>query len=428
MKNHEGAWKAWQKISFRVSFLFLSLTSFLTWDIIIYFISAASDKDRFDVTILYKPLSMVFYWLDKHIYHTGYDPAIHASFPSANHFGVVFFLTIFFLAVIASIGWSLLDKRRSNYNKLFYWFSVYLRYTLAIIITSYGIEKLIPCQMPFPGIIQIIKPYGEQTRMEVLWNFIGASPGYEIFTGGCEVTAGLLLLPRRTALLGSLFVLTILVNVVALNLFYNVGAIFFTAQWLLYTLFLIAPNLKHLFIFLFTDAPVSVYKKAFIFQTKWKKFMLAAVMVVVPLLFILLNVSGDIKNFNDIKSDAGKEKIYDVTTFVAGDTLPPLTSDTLRWKRVMFSYGYYGNYAIIYKMNDRQYWYQFDIDSNKKTLTLYDNPGKETWKIFHCNYFSKNQLELKGKWNGKNIQVSMKLFPADSIYNLYHEKIKLIHD
>jgi hypothetical protein len=428
MKNQEASWKAWQKISFRFAFLFLGLTSFLTWDIIIYFVSASSDKNRFDAARLYKPLSGFFYWLDKYIYHTGYDPAIHASFPSANHFGVIFFLTIFFLAVTTAIGWGILDKRRSNYNKLFYWFNVYLRYTLAIIITSYGIEKLIPSQMPFPSIIQITKPYGEQTRMEVLWNFMGASPGYQIFAGACEAIAGLLLLSRRTALLGALFIFTILVNVVALNLFYNVGAIFFTAQFLLYAFFLIVPDLKNLFLFLLKYSPAQVYKKDFVFKTKWKKIMLGAILVFVPLLFILLNTSGDIKNFKDVKNDAQKEKIYDVTSFIAGDTLPPLTTDTLRWKRIMFSYVYFGNIAIVYGMNNQQYWYQFDIDSSRKTLTLYDNPNKETWKIFSYAYPSKNRFELNGKWNGKNIQVSMKLFPADSIYNLYHEKIKLIHD
>ncbi len=428
MENDEASWKAWKKISFRFCFLFLGLTTFWAWDLIIYFVSATSDLNRFDLTKLFKPLSGSFYWLDKHIYHTGYNPAIHASFPGPTHFGLVFLITLFLVVIIATICWSFIDKKTNNYNKLFYWFSVYLRYILAIVITSYGIEKLIPSQMPFPAIIQMTKQVGEQTRMEVLWNFVGASPGYEIFSGTCEVIAGLLLLSRRTAFLGLLFLFTILVNVVALNLFYNVPAISFTIQLLIYTLFLLAADLKNLSVFLFRKASAQVFSKRFVFQAKWKQFLLTATLVFVPLFFIVLNISGDIKNFEDVHNDAQKEKVYDVTRFIAGDTLPPLTTDTLRWKRITFSYVYYGNVAIIYGMNDQQNWYQFDIDSNKKTLTLYDNPNKETWKIFHYNSPSKDRLELKGKWNGKDVQVSMKLFPADSLYNLYHEKIKLMYD
>ena len=59
-------------------------------------------------------------------------------------------------------------------------------------------------------------------RFSLLWCFMGASPGYAIFTGVCEFAGAFLLLFRRTRVFGSLFLATVLINVVLLNVFYNV--------------------------------------------------------------------------------------------------------------------------------------------------------------------------------------------------------------
>lgn len=57
--------------------------------------------------------------------------------------------------------------------------------------------------------------------MGLLWNFIGASAAYTIFTGVAEVLGGLLLVARRTALLGALVCIGVMSNVVLLNFSYD---------------------------------------------------------------------------------------------------------------------------------------------------------------------------------------------------------------
>ena len=42
-------------------------------------------------------------------------------------------------------------------------------------------------------------------------------------------------------------------------------------------------------------------------------------------------------------------------------------------------------------------------------------------------YPEKDQLQLVGKWKGKDIQVTMRSFPVDSI-RLNKEKIRLVQD
>ena len=53
--------------------------------------------------------------------------------------------------------------------------------------------------MAWPNVAGMLTPLGEQSRLRVLWNFMGISPGYMMLTGGAEIAAGLLLLSRKNA-------------------------------------------------------------------------------------------------------------------------------------------------------------------------------------------------------------------------------------
>ena len=131
------SWNLGQKLAFRFCFLFLGITSLLCWDFNIIF-ALLSFSVNYDPTIEYKPFAGVFHWLDQHLFHTGYDPKLHPSFPQDNHFGAVYYLAIFLLAIIGAIVWSLLDRKRPSYSRLLHWFNLYLRYTLGLTLIGYG--------------------------------------------------------------------------------------------------------------------------------------------------------------------------------------------------------------------------------------------------------------------------------------------------
>lgn len=423
--HHDGEtpWKAWQKIVFRFCFWFLGLTTIMPWQMAILFSYITINKNGFDIEAIYKPFATPFHWLDQHIFHTGYNPKVHSSFPQDNHYGTVFYLTIILISVIATITWSIIDRKKSNYNRLYFWFCLYLRYTLAVTIIGYGLDKFIPVQMAWPNAAAMMATYGHLSRFDVLWRFMGVSPGYMILTGSCEIIAGLLLLYRRTIVLGYLFLLGIMVNVVALNWFYNVPVKMFSAQLMVYDLFLLAPYCKELIQFFFMGDVKKTTIKHFTFKTRWKKHSITGTLVLIPLLSIVLVAIDDWRRYDQYETDSKNAKMYNVVIFVAKDTLPPLPTDTVRWKRLFMQ----GKEAIICNMKDADDYYEYDIDSIKKTITLHDNPNKKTWKVFHYTYPAKDQFQLTGKWKGKDINVLMKSNPIDSI-PLNKEKIKLIQD
>jgi len=426
MTTHHTPWKPAQKFGFRFVFLFFSIISLLCLHLVIWISFFAFGKDGYDLNKLFKPLTGPIHWLDRYIFHLGYDPAIHSNYPGDGRFGSAFYLTAILVSMLVAVIWSILDKKRLNYDRLFYWFCLYLRFVLGITVITYGIDKVIPVQMSHPSLPMLTEPFGNTSRFNVLWGFMGMSPGYMIFTGAFELIGGLMLFFRRTTVAGCILLIFILANVVALNWFYNVGVKMFSMQLLVFALFLLAPYLKTLLQFLFNNGSTALYSpKQFALQTNWKKGLLIAVLLLFPAVIILLNGVADYKRYNEVTVNERIQKAYDVTTFVAKDTLPPLTTDTVRWKRVLLFI--YHDYFVVYNMQDKSKWYKFKADSVNNTFTLQNGPDKKKWKVFHYTYPAKNQLQLAGKWKGKDISVSLKLSPVDSI-PLNKEKVEFFQE
>ena len=425
----ENAWKNWQRISFRFFFLLLGSSTLICWEAIIgiAFFDFNKKYQQFFESVngpFLKPL----HWLDKMIFHTGYVPDAHEIFPGDNHFGIVVYLTFMLCALLGTVIWSILDKKRRSYEKLFFWFNLYLRYILAMVFFIYGIDKLIPVQMTYPGPYELLTPLGHQNRFYVLWNFIGVSPGFSMFAGASEIVGSLMLLGRRTMVFGAMLTCAVLSNVVAFNWFYNVPVKLFSAQLLIYGMYLLVPYAPALWSFFFRAQPAVLETRKFALQTPWKKTALAVKLVLVPLVILLLTTISVNKRYRQWREDRLTDRIYEVTSFVAKDTLPPLLTDTLRWKKFAFdcSIGYKPG-AIIYSMRDEPDAYQCDVDSIRKTFTLHDNPDKSTWHEFRYEYPSRDQLVLKGKWKGRDVIIRMKETFLDSL-PLNKEKISLLND
>jgi hypothetical protein len=333
------------------------------------------------------------------------------------------------IALIGAIIWNILDRKRQNYNRLRFWFSVYLRYMLAITLFTYGLDKLIPVQMIFPNIENLLRPMGTSNRFLTLWNFMGVSPGYQMVTGATEIISSLLLFNRRTTALGCIVALVVLINVVSLNIFYNVVVKLFSMQLLLYTLFLFYPYSRRLLRLFFTGQPISLATKHYQFQAPRKKYALTAVLIGEPLLLLTIGGSGITQRYHRNATNARLQKYYEVATFVAKDTLPRLLTDTLRWKRLLISYSAYTPtpYAVVWSMQDDEDYYYFEIDSAKKTFTLKDPSDSLRRHIFTFSNPAKTQLLLTGKWKEKDVEILMNDIPIDSMW-LVKEQIRMIRD
>jgi hypothetical protein len=411
----------WHKIAFRFLFLFLGIFA------ITYGIAPILFTLKFGYSSIEKmfgTLSKPLHWLDKHIYHIGYDPAKHDNIPGDDYCGLVYFLTLFILSWVVCAIWSWVDRKRNDYDRLYYWFRVYLRYTIAIIMFWYGIMKLIPVQMGYPDAEDLLKTIGEQSREDIVWNFMGVSPVYQMFTGSCEVIASLLLLFRRTYLFGSLFMCGILSNVVMINIWYNIQVKIYSSLLLVCVLFLLAPYFPRFVQLFFYQRAVMLNEKYYTIQNRLARWIFQSL---VGLFICYLFISMTIGNYKFHKRSVApneRGKIYEVVSFVAGDTLAPLLTDTLRWRRLVLNDE---EDAVVYNMKEIKGHYVYAVDSAKKTFTFHNNPDSVTWNIFHYSYPEKETLLLSGKWKNKEVSILMKEKPLDSMV-LNKERIMLVRE
>ena len=413
-----NSWRFYEKVLFRFFSIFLGLSTIFCWNLILSFIFEVKDY-----TSQYHFLIRPFHWLDQHIFHTGYDPSKHESFPQDNHFALVFYLTFLLIAFAGTICWSLMDRKKSGYDKINYWFRLYLRYTLSLIMIFYGIDKLIPIQMRYPSAVSLLTPLGENVRFNVLWDFMGLSPGYMIITGACEIMSGLLMINIRTTVLGYLLSIVVLVNVVSFNIFYNVPVKMFSTQLLLYALFLLIPHVRSLATYFLLGKTAQLNEIRYTPGPRWKYYSLMFILILVPLSIFLFFGRHDYNRYKKNQSDDRQQKIYEVSEFIAKDTLPPLLTDTLRWKRFILA----RQEAVIFKMNDAKDYYEFTVDSVRKTLTLHDNPDTLSWIVFQYDFPAQDRFSLSGKWKGQPVQIFMKSVSMDSMI-IQKEKILWVND
>ncbi|UZR95699.1 hypothetical protein [Chondrinema litorale] len=99
-------------------------------------------------------------------------------------------------------------------------------------LLAYGYAKLVQGQFVFEGEM-LERPVGELSGFELTWVFFGHSVYYAYIIGITQIIGAILLFPRKTRLLGVFILIPILVNIVLVDVFYQiphgatVNAIFF---------------------------------------------------------------------------------------------------------------------------------------------------------------------------------------------------------
>jgi len=241
------------------------------------------------------------------------------------------------LAVLGTIVWSILDRRRREYSRAFVWLTAFVRFTLAITMFGYGFAKIIPTQMPAPGPDRWIEPLGEVSPMGLLWTFMGYSYVYQVFTGLGETIGGLLLCFRRTTTAGALLLIAVLSNVVLLNYTFDVPVKLYSTNLLLMAVFLLVPDIKRVAQVL-VPAPREL-------EPMFTNRLARRIVIGLVCLQLGIAVAGNVARsvtFYGQSSPTGPMPalfgVYDVVEFRRnGVAVPPLSTDPTRWSRVAFA-------------------------------------------------------------------------------------------
>ncbi len=358
MEYTENYWPSWQKVPYRYAVVFFGLI----------LLSAIGGIIGLDA-LVWEPLVK---FMADHVFEVG--PISNTPTGSGDKlYDWCWYGTILIITGISGTIFNLLDHKRSNYLKLHAWLAFLLSFYLAFMLLSYGIIKLYGSQFTEPNLLRLHETYGHSSPMRLMWTFMGASKGYTVFAGVCETIPGILLLFRRTRTLGALVSFAVMVNVFALNVFYDVPVKLFSFQLVLISGFLVLPELGRLikFFLLNESTPPSQQKP---FSSNKKVYWgIKAVQLLLICAFVV-SMHGSIQQGEQTYGRSRVKPplygIYEVTSFVRnGDTIPALTSLPERWQKMIIDYPDYTN--LIYT-NGKRKTISSSIDTTAQTITIQD--------------------------------------------------------
>src|SRR5581483_12004453 len=188
---------------------------------------------------------VVAVWAGAHVLHLSKPITIFENGSGDTTYNWVLVFCFLVIATAATVVWSILDRKRQSYDRLYRWSRLYLRLWLGGIMCSYGAAKVIQSQFPAPLLSTLIVPYGQHSPMGLLWTFMGASKPYNVFAGSAEMLAGILLLVPRSTTFGAVVCAAVMSNVFMLNMSYDVPVKLFSFHLLVAALILAGPDLAN---------------------------------------------------------------------------------------------------------------------------------------------------------------------------------------
>ncbi len=376
-------------------------------------------------------------WVAANLLHLGYPITVFTSAGSDTTYDYVKIFCFAFIAAIATVVWSVLDRKRAEYGKLDQWLRLYVRFTLAAAMFLYGADKIIPAQMPPPDLVNLMQPFGEITSFRLVWSFIGTSHAYETFCGLVETLGGVLLLIPGTTMLGALVSLGAMTQVFLLNMCYGVPVKSWAAHLLLCAVFLLLPDARRLLnLFLLNRGAEPEYRQP-LFQRQWLNYSAwgaqwaLGICIAVSTLF---SASGFLHQVNHVLQTSPLYGIWGVEAFaIDGEARPPLLTDSLRWQHVIFDYGATlhldpaGPIMTIQGMNGQFSSYlakgatpgnSFSLEvppvaieeqyDSHDILSLKNPPGQNAKAELKYNRQQPDTMTLEGLVNGHRISVTLK--------------------
>jgi hypothetical protein len=358
--------------------------------------------------LIFKPVwNVMDIWLSVHLFHLSgqvVKPVRTGSGDTALDYVQVFSCLV--LAALAALAWSVIDRKRQNYRRADAWLRIWIRYTLALTLLTYGFGKVFPLQFGKLGVSRLFETYGESSPMGLLWTFMAASVPYTMFGGLMEFIPGLLLFFRRTAIVGALMATAVMLNVVMLNFCYDVPVKLYSMNLFFMALFLVAPyfhSIGNLLVLRRATEPPNLHELHF--HNRRVQMAATAIKVVFVAGVVALGFVQGWRGYQHFVLNPPKPPLYgawDVETFTRdGVDVPPSTNEAGRWKRLIAEYPMT---AALQNMDDRRIWLRTQYDAPHSRVTI----GADAKSVFSYSQPDSNHLVMQGTWMNQPVVIRLK--------------------
>ncbi|SUA79444.1 Uncharacterised protein [Nocardia otitidiscaviarum] len=416
-------WHPLTRMVFRFGFVFVGIGMAGTWLLHTLVRSVGVPQDAVLELSTWLALSPLTDWVGARIFGVTVDYTPTGSGDTAAQWISQF--TLLLVSLLATAVWSLMDRNRPNYLRLYAWFRLLLRLALMSALLLYGMVKLLPSQMTF-YLERLVEPFGQMSPMAVLWAQTSASEPYEMALGAAEVAAALLLVLPVTAGLGSVLALVVAMQVLLLNLTFDVPVKLFAGQLLVWALILAAPELVRLVRALLGHAVGVRAAEPLVSTPRARRILVGAQAVLgIWLLFTATVEAHDAwRTTGNGRDRSPLYGIWDVTEYtVAGETVPALTDfdgapdtgsaldPTARLRRIIFDIP---QGVTAQRMDDSLLSFPARIDTERQTITL-SKDTSHSWPLGMFGYQrpEPDRLILTGQLGGRPVRMQLELLDLD---------------
>ncbi|GHN00565.1 hypothetical protein WSM22_20540 [Cytophagales bacterium WSM2-2] len=338
------------------------------------------------------------------------------------------FILCALISILAAIVWVFIDsKYKLKYQKLGTLTMTILRYHVGFTMILYGLSKVFLLQFGQMGVDSLELTFGEVSPMSLLWTFMSYSKFYSIITGLIEVVGGVLLLFRVSTFLGAIISFAAMVNVVLIDIGYDVTVKMFAIHLLLMTIVLLKDDIRRMFDFFVLNKATEPNHYTPLFANKKIAYAIKYPMIFL-FVFTTVKMLGERIDFLYKKTNISIRKLYTVEDFVVnGDTIPPLQTDVNRWKSFSIGgYSYAPEMLTIKNMSNAKTQYNYKADTVKKTLVFY--PAADSTDKYYMTYSRINQsVVFKGLHKKDSIVVKTKP-TAPNEYRLTRRGVRWVRD
>ncbi len=278
---------------------------------------------------------------------------------------------------------------------------MYIRYSLALVMLSYGMAKVFPGQFGAPTLDRLLEPYGHSSPMGLLWTFMGYSRPYAFFTGVVECLGGVLLFSQRTTTLGAVIVAAAMGNVAMLNFSYDVPVKLYSSHLLAFAVLLLAPDVRRLWSMFIANEPTLPAHVRKPFTSVWRHRAASIVKTIV----IVMSLWQTTWPFVSAVRQPPRPRspwfgIYDVERFAAnGEVRAQLPMNPTRWRRVVINET--GGIAVQ-TMDDAMTRYRSKEDGTRRTFELNTIYSPYNKIVLSYRSLSPDELVLEGQYRWRS--------------------------